>query len=114
LSSISEKMPDMAKGFLTTRFALFLGSAAGVVAVLLIASLFAPKPPEPLTGGPPNPFEKPEAGVAYIRKLARQYGSDFDRLSNDDRIFLNAIAMGHGRELLAKTARELKTNASSP
>jgi hypothetical protein len=57
---------------------------------------------------PPDPFQDPKAGGAHIRKLAEKYGTDFDRLSNDDRVFLNAIAMGHGRELLAKTARELK------
>jgi hypothetical protein len=72
---------------------------------------------KPKEGVPPNPFANPEAGKEHLKKLAQQYGSEFDRLSEDDKIFLNTIAMGHGRELLAKTVRELKSEphkASDP
>ncbi|MDX1931247.1 MAG: hypothetical protein SFU56_01445 [Capsulimonadales bacterium] len=79
---------------------------------LILWFLIPPPPEKPVVNRPPDPFADPAAGMAHIRKLAEQYGDDFERLSNDDRLFLNSIAYGHGRELLAKTARELKNKPS--
>lgn len=61
---------------------------------------------------PPDPFQDPTAGKAHIEKLAERYGTDFDRLSANDKLFLNSIAMGHGRKLLNKTVNELKSRPS--
>jgi hypothetical protein len=89
--------------------ALFAASFAFCVIVWF---LMPPAPVASRTGVPPNPFADPAAGMAHVRKLAAKYGDRFERLSADDQIFLNSIAMGHGRELLAKTVNELKVNPS--
>jgi hypothetical protein len=89
--------------------ARWIAGAAGAAALIgLLLWLGRSEPQVPVRATPPNPFADPSAGVQHIEELARRHGANFDQLSNDDRIFLNAIAMGHGRELLAKTARELK------
>jgi hypothetical protein len=85
---------------------LYALGAALFAALVALIWMRMPPAPEAAQPTPPNPFADPRAGEAHIRKLAAQYGADWDRLSNDDRIFLNSIAMGHGRELLAKYARE--------
>ena len=95
------------------RLSLWIGgSAAALVFCLMVWFLMPPAPAAPRTGIPPDPFADPAAGVAHLRKLAAQYGDHFDRLSADDQTFVNAIAMGHGRELLAKTVNDLKVNTS--
>lgn len=88
------------------------GAALAIAFVVLVWLRMPTPPPTPPANIPPNPFADPEAGVAHIRKLAAQYGTNWDALSNDDKIFLNSIAMGHGRELLAKYAREAKEKPS--
>jgi len=88
------------------------GIAAFFVFCLMVWFLMPPSPAVQRTGTPPDPFADPAAGAAHIRKLAAQYGDHFERLSADDKTFLNAIAMGHGRELLAKTVNQLKVDTS--
>ena len=86
-----------------------------VIAIFLIICLigwFRSVPTETTITLPPDPFTEPTTAMAHIRKLATQYGGDFDRLSANDQLMLNAIASGHGRDLLAKTARDLKANPS--
>jgi hypothetical protein len=90
-------------------FALF---GAALAVCLIVWFLMPAAPVEPQREMPPNPFADPAAGVTHIRKLAATYGNHFERLSVDDQTFLNSIAMGHGRELLAKTVDELKVNPS--
>lgn len=91
---------------------LWLINIALAVAFVVVVWLRMPPAPEPAKATPPNPFENPQAGEAYIRKLAAQHGTNWDALSNDDRILLNSIAYGRGRDLLAKYAREAKEKPS--
>lgn len=91
-----------------------IGAICLMVVIGILAWLATPAPQVAVKQLPPDPFQDPAKGMEHIRKLAATYGTDFDRLSNDDRLFLNSIAMGHGRELLAKTVRELKSSPTKP
>ena len=86
--------------------------AASFVFCLILWFLMPHAPVERRRNVPPNPFTDPAAGMTHIRKLAATYGNHFERLSADDQAFLNSIAMGRGRELLAKTVNEMKVNPS--
>jgi hypothetical protein len=90
----------------------WLAGIALVVAFIVLVWMQMPAPPEPMRVTPPNPFADPKAGEAHIRKLAQLHGTNWDALTNDEKIFLNSIAYGHGRELLAKYAREVKEKPS--
>lgn len=93
--------------------------AAGLIGLCVVACLIlayfnpAPVAPKVLNNGIPDPNRDPVAAGAYVKTLAQRNGGDFDRLTEDERIFLNSLAHGHGRDLLAKTARELKPSAAS-
>jgi hypothetical protein len=91
---------------------LWLASAALVIAFIALVWMQIPAPPEPIKATPPNPFADPKAGDAHVRKLAELHGSNWDALTNDEKIFLNSIAYGRGRDLLAKYAREAKVKPS--
>jgi hypothetical protein len=97
----------------------YMGIAVGVVLILylIIAIGQSTATPAPRTSGrrmnisariPPDPNVDPAAAAAYVKTLARRYGDRFDRLTSDDRVFLNSIAMGHGRELLRMEASKVQ------
>ena len=90
-------------------FPYFFGFTGFCLLIGLILWFGMPAAPPPAQALPPDPFADPKAGMAHIEKLAQSYGNDFDKLSDNDKIMLNSIAKGHGRELLAKTVKHLKS-----
>jgi hypothetical protein len=106
--SIFIRQPNTANA--TGKIGIYLAGFTAVIAFAVLVWMQIPPSPEPTKVTPPNPFADPKAGVAHIRKLAEQHGTNWDALTNDEKIFLNSIASGHGRELLAKYAREAKDN----
>jgi hypothetical protein len=58
----------------------------------------------------PNYLDNPEAGVAFVRDMARKHGSNFDALSADDQAYLNGMTAGNGRALLRKAAADLRAS----
>lgn len=61
----------------------------------------------------PDPNSDPQAAQTYMRQLARRYGDNWSRLTEQDRTLMNSVAMGHGQQLLAKLARETNQPAAS-
>ncbi len=97
----------------------YIAAAAGVILILYLNiitrhSMVTEPPPAPqgsVMEKPariPDPNVDPAAAAAYITTLARRYGDRFDQLTPEDRIFLNSIAMGHGRDLLRREAKKVQ------
>ncbi len=73
----------------------------------------APAPPAPpMKSSIPDPAQDPAAARAHVETLAKQYGNNFDRLSEEDQRFLDGLTAGHGKALLSTTVQRLRQSAS--
>lgn len=80
-----------------------------VIAVsFLTARPTPPKPGAPVLGGHIDYTSQPEKAQAEVTRLAISSHGDYFRLSADDQRWLDSMSAGHGAQLIAKEASDLK------
>lgn len=56
----------------------------------------------------PNFIQDPKGADKYVTTLAQRHGSNFDRLSDDDKSLLNGMSGGHGEDMLRGRVAQLR------
>jgi len=69
----------------------------------------APAPANLKADGPPRELDDPAKASRHADDLARQSGGDLNRLSEQDRRWLDASTAGHAKEFLVERLKALKT-----
>lgn len=83
-------------------------SSAGVAAAT--APSIAPEAPKAGQQRLPDQMfaDNPQATSARVRRLVRETGGDWNKLSPNDQRMMDAMSMGHGREMLKGLAETMK------
>ena len=82
---------------------------AFVIAVSYLTAITTPpKPGAPVLGGHIDYTSQPDKAQAEVTKMAISSHGDFFRLSADDRRWLDSMSAGHGAQLIAREASDLK------